>query len=126
MGGYPSLPMRELASYLFLTSLLCTSIATPLAIRLGNRWGILDDPGHRKIHLDPIPLVGGWAIFLTLTIVIWGHLLGALLVRGTDLDILLGERLEYYVSLAPKLMIKIAPVYTGAAIIFILGLIDDV
>lgn len=118
--------MRELAAYLFLVSLLCTSIATPIAIRLGKRWGVLDSPGPRKIHRDPIPLVGGWAIFLTLTIVIWGHLLGALAIRGTDLDVLLSERLQYYVSLAPKLMLKIAPIYGGAAVIFFLGLIDDV
>ncbi len=71
-------------------------------------------------------MVGGWAIFLTLTLVLWGHLLGAWAIRGTELDLLLGERLQYYVSLAPKLMAKIAPVYIGAAVIFILGLIDDV
>lgn len=27
-----------------------------------RRWGLIDDPGHRKIHDEPIPLAGGLAI----------------------------------------------------------------
>jgi UDP-GlcNAc:undecaprenyl-phosphate GlcNAc-1-phosphate transferase len=117
--------MRELAAYLFLVSLLCASLCTPLAIRLGRRWGVLDTPGPRKIHRDPIPLVGGWALFLTLTLVTWGHLAGAWLIKGTKLDLYLGDLVQGYVFLAPKLMAKIAPVYLGAAVMFVLGLIDD-
>ena len=117
--------MRELTAYLFLVSLLCMGILTPLAIRMGRYWGVLDIPGPRKIHQDPIPLSGGWAIFLTLTIVLWGHLLGALAVRDTPLDPYLGERLQHYVSLAPQLIAKVAPLYFGAAAIFALGLFDD-
>jgi UDP-GlcNAc:undecaprenyl-phosphate GlcNAc-1-phosphate transferase len=100
-------------------------MVTPLAIRLGRRLGVLDLPGPRKVHLDPIPLSGGWAIFCTLTIVIWGHLLAALCIRGTELDLYIGDRLQYYVQLTPNLILKVAPVYIGAAAMFILGLIDD-
>jgi UDP-GlcNAc:undecaprenyl-phosphate GlcNAc-1-phosphate transferase len=118
--------MRELASYLFLVALLVSSLVTPLAIILGKRWGVLDAPGPRKVHADPIPLVGGWAIFFTLTIVIWGHLLIALSIRGTELDLYLGERLQHYVALTPKLILKVTPVYLGAVGMFLLGLLDDV
>jgi UDP-GlcNAc:undecaprenyl-phosphate GlcNAc-1-phosphate transferase len=117
--------MRELAAYLFLVSLLCMAVATPLAIRLGRRWGLLDLPGKRKIHFEPIPLTGGWAIFLTLSIVLWGHLLAALAVQGTPLELHLQERLQYYVSLAPLLIRKVAPLYAGALGIFLLGVLDD-
>src|SRR5579883_1904482 len=117
--------MRELASYLFLVALLCASVATPLAIRLGRRLGILDLPGPRKVHLDPIPLTGGWAIFATLTVIVWGHLLTAYVIRGTDLALFIGDRLQYYVDLTPKLMLKVAPVYIGALAMFVLGLVDD-
>jgi len=41
-----------------------------------HRLGLVDAPGHRKIHDSPVPLVGGIAIFL-------GFLAGALLV-GPD------------------------------------------
>jgi UDP-GlcNAc:undecaprenyl-phosphate GlcNAc-1-phosphate transferase len=117
--------MRELSAYLFLVSLLWMGILTPLAIRLGNRWGVLDVPGLRKIHRNPIPLSGGWAIFLTLTIVLWGHLLAALLIRDTHYVIYLHDRLRDYVAITPSLILKVLPVYVGAAVIFILGLIDD-
>lgn len=117
--------MRELAAYLFLVSLLCSSIITPLAIHLGRRLGVLDLPGPRKIHQDPIPLSGGWSIFFTLCIIVWGHLLGAVVLKGTDLDLYIGERLQYYVSVSPKLMLKVAPVFLGALGMFLLGLVDD-
>jgi UDP-GlcNAc:undecaprenyl-phosphate GlcNAc-1-phosphate transferase len=117
--------MRELAAYLFLVALLGCSIATPLAIRLGRRLGVLDPPGPRKVHLDPVPLTGGWAIFGTLTVIVWGHLLAAYAIRGTELDLYIGERLQYYVELTPKLILKVAPVYVGAAAMFVLGLVDD-
>jgi UDP-GlcNAc:undecaprenyl-phosphate GlcNAc-1-phosphate transferase len=118
--------MRELAAYLFLVALFIASFATPLAIYLGKRWGILDLPGHRKIHQDPIPIVGGWAIFLTLTLVVWGHLLGALAIRGSDLEVYLGDRLQHFVSWTPRLIMRAGPVYLGALGMFILGLIDDI
>lgn len=53
--------MVELASYLFLVSLLLAAAVTPLCARLARRWGVLDPPGPRKIHLEPVPLAGGWA-----------------------------------------------------------------
>lgn len=32
------------------------------------RWGLIDHPGHRKVHAHPTPLVGGLAILLTLLV----------------------------------------------------------
>jgi UDP-GlcNAc:undecaprenyl-phosphate GlcNAc-1-phosphate transferase len=118
--------MRELSAYLFLTSLLIVSLATPAAMSLARRWGVLDNPGPRKIHKDPIPLAGGWGIFLGLTFVVWGHLLGALTIRGTRFEQFLGEPLDYYVTLTPKLIVKVAPVYAGAVVMFFVGIVDDI
>ena len=36
---------------------------TPLTKRLALRWNIVDQPDQRKIHHEPIPLLGGVAIF---------------------------------------------------------------
>jgi UDP-GlcNAc:undecaprenyl-phosphate GlcNAc-1-phosphate transferase len=118
--------MCELAAYLFLISLLSMGILTPLAIRLGNRLRIVDTPGPRKLHQDPIPLVGGWAIFITLALVIWIHLIGALLIRGTYLEDYLGEHIRHYASISPSLIGKITPVFLGGFAIFLLGLADDI
>lgn len=30
------------------------------------RWGLIDHPGHRKVHDHPTPLVGGLAMLLAL------------------------------------------------------------
>lgn len=30
------------------------------------KWGLIDHPGHRKVHRDPTPLVGGLAMLITL------------------------------------------------------------
>jgi len=101
-------------------------IATPLAIRLGKFFGILDVPGPRKIHRNVIPLTGGWPIFSTLTLVVWGHLFAALWLKGSTWEIYLGDRIQYYISIAPQLISKVGPVYIGATAIFSLGLIDDI
>jgi UDP-GlcNAc:undecaprenyl-phosphate GlcNAc-1-phosphate transferase len=101
-------------------------IVTPIVFRLGRRWRVVDEPGPRKIHAEPLPLSGGWAIFITLSIILWGHLLVALAIRGSAVQSLLPEQALQFVSLAPKLIFKVLPIYAGAAAIFILGLIDDV
>lgn len=117
--------MVELAAYLFLVCLLGMGALTPVAIRLGRAWGVLDLPGGRKIHAEPVPLSGGWAIFATLSIVLWGHLGVAWAIRGTDLANRLPEWVVYFVNRTPELVSKILPVYLGGLSIFALGLIDD-
>ena len=117
--------MAQLAVYLFVVSVLCMLVFTPLFIRLGIRWGVVDAPGPRKIHNQPMPLIGGWAIFATISVVLWGHLLGAYLVRGLALEARLSDTLLSYVHRAPDLISKILPFYLGALGIFGLGLFDD-
>jgi len=117
--------MPQLAAYLFGVSLLNMLVVTPIVIRLGRRWGVLDHPGPRKVHRDPIPLVGGWAIFATLTLVLWGHIGAAWALRGSRLAESLPERIQYFIALAPSLALKTLPVYAGALLIFVLGLMDD-
>jgi len=117
--------MVQLAVYLFAVSMACMFVLTPLAIRLGLRWGVVDAPGPRKIHHQAMPLVGGWAIFGTLSIVLWGHLFGAVLIRGSGWESRLSETVLTFVHRAPELIHKILPFYLGAASIFALGLFDD-
>jgi UDP-GlcNAc:undecaprenyl-phosphate GlcNAc-1-phosphate transferase len=40
-----------------------TWMVTPLTIQLGRRMGAVDLPGGRKIHRQPIPRIGGLAVF---------------------------------------------------------------
>ena len=44
---------------------LLASLGLTVPIRhLALRYGMVDKPGPRKVHLDPIPLLGGIAIYL--------------------------------------------------------------
>jgi UDP-GlcNAc:undecaprenyl-phosphate GlcNAc-1-phosphate transferase len=53
---------------IFLIALVSSLLLTPLAMRLSYKFKILDQPGHRKIHKKPIPLMGGIAIFASLAL----------------------------------------------------------
>ena len=48
----------------FLIAFLLSLLLTPLAKWISFKLNILDQPGHRKIHAKPIPLLGGAAIFV--------------------------------------------------------------
>lgn len=46
----------------FAGAVLMTMLTVPLWRRWSSRTGLVDDPGHRKIHDNPIPLAGGLAV----------------------------------------------------------------
>jgi UDP-GlcNAc:undecaprenyl-phosphate GlcNAc-1-phosphate transferase len=88
------------------------------------RWiGLVDDPGHRKIHSAPVPLAGGWAVLgalaLTLLAGVIGVKLGWVSVAGSsDAQ----ELLRYGVS---KRGGQLAVILAGAFGMALLGTIDD-
>ena len=47
---------------------------TPLVRRAANRLGVIDAPSARKIHANPVPLLGGLAIYLgvIVSLLSWG------------------------------------------------------
>lgn len=49
---------------ILIAALVGTILATPLMRRVALRTGVVDQPSARKIHLRPIPLLGGVAIYL--------------------------------------------------------------
>ena len=48
---------------IFAAALLLAVALTPLAGRLGRRWGLVDRPGGRRAHRGEIPRTGGIALF---------------------------------------------------------------
>jgi UDP-GlcNAc:undecaprenyl-phosphate GlcNAc-1-phosphate transferase len=70
---------------LYLLAAIGSGITTLLTLPLWRAWcrrtGQLDDPGHRKIHDQPIPLAGGLAILTGLL----APLLGAFVVLNLNL-----------------------------------------
>jgi UDP-GlcNAc:undecaprenyl-phosphate GlcNAc-1-phosphate transferase len=75
-------------------------LGTPLARRLALATGIVDLPGHRKVHHEPTPLLGGAAIY--------GAFVVALLLFGGRAEV--------------RQMISIV---LGATSISLIGVVDD-
>ena len=68
---------------LYLLATVSAFLATMLSLPLWRRWcigiGLVDEPGHRKIHQKPIPLAGGLAVMTGLLV---PALVGAMLLWG--------------------------------------------
>lgn len=54
-----------------LASFLLSAVIVPLIIRFAKKYQITDNPAvaQRKVHSQPTPLLGGWSIFLSTTMV---------------------------------------------------------
>lgn len=72
---------------------------TPVWIRLGYRWGLLDLPGARKIHPKPLPFTGGLAVSS-------GFFLVLLLLGGPSFP-------------------HVVAIFTGGLLVLALGYLDD-
>lgn len=85
---------------IFASALVLAIGGTPVARRLALRMGIIDQPNARKLHVSPIPLLGGLAIY--------GAFIAALLLFGDR------YRLDELVS-----------ILVGASLMSFLGVWDD-
>ena len=63
----------------YLLALVSAGVTTALTLPLWRAWsrrtGLVDDPGHRKIHREPIALAGGLAVLTGLLVPTLGGLL---------------------------------------------------
>jgi UDP-GlcNAc:undecaprenyl-phosphate GlcNAc-1-phosphate transferase len=82
----------------FTVAFLTVYALVPVVRAIALRTGFVDIPNHRKIHTDPIPLLGGAAMFAGFFIT----------------TLLMGEINGEYVGIG-----------LGAFLIFLIGLIDD-
>lgn len=73
---------------------------TPLMRQAALRLGVVDQPNARKIHANPVPLLGGAAIYIAFII--------ALLV--------LGDR---------RYVHEVVGIFAGASLISLMGVVDD-
>ncbi len=85
---------------IFASALVLAIGATPIARHIALRLGVIDQPNARKIHINPIPLLGGVAIY--------GSFIAAVLLFGNR------YRLNELVS-----------ILVGASLMSFLGIWDD-
>ena len=100
--------MRTIFAFL-VASLGLALVLTPLAARIGRRYGIVDAPSGRKVHVKPIPRIGGVAIYLAF----FGPFLGALFYSNALIGQILSEPAVVWLS-------------SGATLVFLMGLADDI
>ena len=109
---------------IFASALVMAIGGTPLVRRIALRLGVTDQPNARKIHVNPIPLLGGVAIY--------GAFIAALLLFGDRfrinelLSILIGASLMSFLgvwddrqSLSP--LLKLVGQFLAASILVISG-----
>ncbi len=93
-------------SFVFLAAWITAVVLTPLARRLSFRWGIVAQPGGRRLHKGLIPKLGGIPLF-------FGYLAGIILI---------------YALLSPETAedgLRLRGVLLGTTILFLGGLLDD-
>jgi len=102
-----------LVTYLavFGAAFLLALLLTPLAGRLGERWGLVDRPGGRRAHRGVIPRTGGIALFGAFAIT----LLAAFLLFHRWLP----------PSTDPDERTRLAGLLLGSTLAFGFGLLDD-
>lgn len=119
--------------FTFFIALIASMAIIPLMIRLAPRFGMLDYPDERKVHVSPIPRVGGVGIIFgaLIPVIMWlpfnetmiAYLFGSIviLVFGIWDDIsVLGHRGKFF----GQLIAVIAVVYYGDLYVTTLPLTD--
>ncbi|MEZ5541468.1 MAG: MraY family glycosyltransferase [Pseudomonadota bacterium] len=81
-----------------IAALVISMVVIPVMVRLAPRLGLIDEPDPRKVHVQPVPRVGGFGIFL-------GSILPVVLLLPID------QTLAAYI--------------TGSIILFMFGVMDD-
>jgi UDP-GlcNAc:undecaprenyl-phosphate/decaprenyl-phosphate GlcNAc-1-phosphate transferase len=93
---------------IFLTALGFSLLLTPWVGRLGAKLGAMDMPGPRKVHLTPVPRIGGLAVLLAFLASLW-----AVKLYGTQItDLIVVDR---------GMLLQLG----GALVVFGCGLWDD-
>lgn len=99
-----------LTALAFAVALVVGLVVTPLVRLAANELNLLDQPGGRKVHLVPIPRLGGLAM-----VVAFGAAVGVATVVSPDLGAVGGVR----PNRAPAIL-------AGVALILVVGLVDDI
>lgn len=103
----------------FFGALVATAAALPLWRAWCERTGLVDDPGHRKIHHAPVPLAGGLAVFTGIALVVLGSVA---VVQLQLLDREAAEKLSYGLG---KRGPQLVAILFGALGMVVLGWWDD-
>src|SRR4051812_19389898 len=103
----------------FAGAFLTTLLALPLVRRGCVKVGLVDDPGHRKIHDQPVPLAGGIAVLFGILLPLAA---GAIAIKAGILHL---SSLSLMAHGLERRGTELAAIAVGAIAITALGVLDD-
>jgi len=109
-----------------LVAFALSAALVPVAGWLARRYGVMDDPGPRKVHQAPTPRIGGIAVWAAFTLVVLAGYFGVPVLSQL---VWVQTHLAGPVSMlqeAYRVEGKLMALLLGAAIAFLVGLLDDV
>jgi UDP-GlcNAc:undecaprenyl-phosphate GlcNAc-1-phosphate transferase len=113
--------------YVFDVSFVLALLLTPLFKRLSFQWGFVDQPDQeRKIHTEPMPLLGGLAVFGAFAAnVIFNYLIVLPLASRVDLPFIDMPDVKMYLDGAFSVWPKLLVIVVGGGLMIALGMYDD-
>ncbi|MFO1487875.1 MAG: MraY family glycosyltransferase [Verrucomicrobiota bacterium] len=109
----------------FLGALATAFLALPLWRKWCVRVGLVDDPGHRKIHAEPVPLAGGLAVITALLLpvatglaLLYAHQTGVVSWFNPETTARLDHGLH-------RRAFELAAIFLGGVGMLVVGLLDD-
>jgi UDP-GlcNAc:undecaprenyl-phosphate GlcNAc-1-phosphate transferase len=109
----------------FAAALVTALIALPLWRTWCLRTGLVDEPGVRKIHGEPIPLAGGLAVMTALVAPALIALLLLWLQRAGNRLLLDPQTVHLLLHGLGKRSIELTAIFLGALGVLIVGVLDD-
>ena len=97
-------------------------LSVPAIRRLAPRLGLMDQPGHRKVHQQPTPLGGGIAIAIGITLPIVFLLLAPALISRISAGF---ELLLLTIEHDTVRLQQMSAIIGGGTALFLVGLADD-
>ena len=113
-----------IAVAVFLVSAAVSWLAARPAASLARRLGFVDRPGERKIHREPMPLLGGVAVWAGWVLTVVAGTLAAMAVSRLAPS-WLGGSVSAVMPGLPIVLGRLLAITAGAALMLALGLWDD-
>ncbi|HUJ08732.1 MAG TPA: MraY family glycosyltransferase [Verrucomicrobiae bacterium] len=127
--GFSSLIMHWFLVYLYVfdISFVLALLFTPLCKRLSFQWDFVDQPDReRKVHSEPMPLLGGLAVFGAFTInVVFNYLVILPFASTVNLPFIEMPDVKKYLEGAFSVWPKLLVILLGGALMVTLGMYDD-
>ncbi|MGC8887427.1 MAG: MraY family glycosyltransferase [Verrucomicrobiia bacterium] len=105
--------------FVFIIPALITAISAPIWKRWCEKTGLIDHPGHRKIHSEPIALAGGLSVMTGIFFTISGSYITLLLNLPTH------SIAEQFIYGFGKRFDQLTTICGGSVAMLVLGWLDD-